>query len=204
MEMSINRALAELKLLNKKITDKTMAVKVAVGVKQNGLVVEAKDAFIKEQTAVIQQIKDLIARRNSIKSAIVASNAVTTVSIGGKSMTVAEAIDRKSAIELEKSLNRVLRERYYGAKSSVEQQNDKASQAADKQANAAMGAQTEGDKGAQYKSIYDAYYDLNKCVVLAPEGIEKMIEKADDEVAEFEKDVDFILSESNTKTVINV
>lgn len=202
MDMSINRALSELKLLNKKIADKTNRLEVAGGMQkvEEGV----KKTFVDTATANIQSIRDLIERRNVIKSLIVASNAETYVTVGTKSMTVAQAIERKTSIELEKDLNRRMREQYYGHKSNIEKHNDQCRGKADKQAEAALGAATEGDKGLQYKAIFDAYYDSNKAELLAPEGIEAQIENDQDSIDEFENEVDFILSESNTKTLITV
>lgn len=204
MEMSINRALAELKLLNKKITDKTSALSVADAVKESAITQEVKKAFVEKQAADIQQIRDFIDRRNAIKAAIVASNAVTRVTVAGKTMTVAEAIERKTGIEYSKALFRKMRERYFGCKANADMHNQKTEQNAEKQAATALGAAKEGDKSQEYKAIYEVHYNMNKAVVLAPDGIEDIIQKGDDEIAEFEKDVDFILSESNTKTLINV
>lgn len=201
MGISINRALSELKLLNKKITDKTESLQVAGAVKSKE---DNSVNFIADCQSSIDQINGLIARRNLIKSEIVQSNANTFVSVCSKDMSVAQAIERKTSIELEKTLNRRMRESYYGQKNAVEQHNDKAKRQADKQAESALGAATEGDKGVQYKAIFDAYFDSNKAELLAPDGIEKAIEDKQDEIDEFESEVDFILSESNTKTMIEV
>lgn len=202
MEISINRALSELKLLNKKITDKTGRLQVSDAVQKQTQ--EGGKVFIETAAANIQAIRDLISRRNLIKSKIVLSNASTTVAVGSQSMTVAEAIERKTSIELDKNLNRRMREQYYTNKNGVDAHNDKCRAQADKQAEAALGAATEGDKGTQYKAIFDAYYDLNKAALLAPDDIENQIEKDQDKIDEFETEVDFILSESNTKTTIEV
>jgi len=202
MKMTINRALSELKLLNKKIADKTSRLEVVAAINEKTVI--DKDGFIAKVSADTQSIRDLIKYRASIKSAIVMSNANTKVTVGKVSMTVAEAIERKTSIDLDKDLNRQMREKYFTLKSQVENHNVNAKAQADKQAVAALGADTEGDKGAQYKSIFDAYYDSNKAELLAPEDIEAQIEKDQDTIDEFESEVDFILSESNTKTSIEV
>lgn len=203
MEISINRALSELKLLNKKISDRTKLLQVA-GLVQKTTEEAVKTEFISDQSAAIQSVRDLIKRRGVVKCAIVKSNAATTVTIGRVSMTVAEAIERKTSIELDKDLNRQMREKYYSKKKDFENHDIQCRNKADKQAEAALGAATEGDKGIQYKAIFDAYYDSNKAELLCPIGIEKDIEDHQDSIDEFESEVDFILSESNTKTVIEV
>lgn len=201
--ISVNRALSELKLVTKKIEQKTGKIVVAGGFK-NSATKDENDAFIKEAKSSIQQAKDLLERRNKLKQAIVMSNATTKVSIDGKEMTVAEAIEKKASIELTKEFSKKLREEYYGNKNGVEQHNTKVSADADKKADVALGAATEGDKGVAYKAIVDAYKLENGAKLVAPEGIEKEIEDLQDEIDNFESEVDFVLSESNVKTMIDV
>ena len=202
MEISINRALSELKLLNKKIADKTSRLEVATGAQKVDDLV--RENYITTAKANIQSIRDLIKRRNAIKSAIVTSNAATSVAVGDATMTVAEAIERKTSIELEKDLNRRMREKYYNIKQGVEAHNDKARATANEQVEKMLGTDTEGDKAAQAKAIFDVSYEANKAELLAPADIEAQIEKDQDAIDEFENEVDFILSESNTKTMITV
>ena len=202
MQISINRALSELKLTNKKIEDKTANLRVA-GAVQN-MEPDEKQRITNSFIADIQSIRDLISRRNSLKSAIVASNAAVCVTVGDESMTVAQAIERKTSIEFEKALNRRMREGYYQALNQVDSHNAAAKDNADKQANAALGADTEGNKGDQYTAIFDAYYKKNSVELLAPEDIEAQLERDQDKVDSFENEVDFILSESNIKTMIEV
>ncbi|MGI9541920.1 MAG: hypothetical protein ACR2MX_01600 [Cyclobacteriaceae bacterium] len=204
MEISINRALSELKLLNKKISDKTKSLNVASAVTSKEVKEDAKEMFLKTIEGNIQRIRDFIDRRQRIKSAIVLSNALTKVVVAGKEMTVADAIERKQSIQLDKDLSKRMREDYFSCKNATDIHNEKASAKADKQAEAALGAATEGDKGIQYKSIYDAYYDTNKAELISIDNIEAMIETDQERIDEFESEVDFILSESNTKTMINV
>ena len=61
----------------------------------------------------------MIKRRNQIKSAIIASNAVTMVEVAGVRMTVAEAIDKKSSIGYEKELLARLSEQFTDAVSVI-------------------------------------------------------------------------------------
>ena len=204
MEMSINRALSELKLITKKINDKTARLEVCAASKTQGLEEVAKKAFVEKAKGDVQSLKDLIAQRNKIKSAIVLSNAMTKVVIGNITLTVAEAIERKTSIELEKNLNRKIREHYYTNKTNVERHNEQAKQQANAQVSKALGADTEGDKGAAAKAIFDSSYDVNKAELLSIDGIELMIENDQDKIDEFESEVDFILSESNTKTTITI
>ena len=203
MNISINRALSELKLVTKKINDKTARLEVCAAWK-SGADEVAKVAAVDKADSAIQSIRGLIEHRNCIKSSIVRSNAETIVTVSKKSMTVAEAIERKTSIELDRALNKRMREHYYGNKQGVESHNTQAGKTANSQVTSALGADTEGDKGAAAKAIFAASYDANKAELLAPENIEAEIEADQESIDEFEAEIDFILSESNTKTLIDV
>lgn len=203
MTISVNRALAELKLVTKKIEQKTVNLTVAAPVKS--LMEEGeRKKIVTEFESELQKLTNLVKRRNSLKSAIVLSNAQTVVTIGSKECRVAEAIERKTSIQIERDISRKLREAYYAVKDGVDGHNNKVSADADKHALAALSSDTEGDKGTAYKTIVDAYKLKNEATLLAPKDIEKTIEDMQDSIDEFESEVDFILSESNIKTMIDV
>jgi len=203
MSISINRALSELKLVTKKIEQNQEGLVVAGAFRLDTPETEVTE-FVELANAKIDKIKGLIQRRNKLKQAIVMSNAKTTVIVAGEDMMVAEAIERKSSIELEKSFCRNMREKYFGQKNAAENHNKKTDQDADKHAAQALSANTEGDKGAAYTTIVDAYVKKNGAKLVAPKGIERAIEAMQEKIDEFESDVDFILSESNIKTMIDV
>ena len=200
MKISITRALAELKLTDKKINQKINELTPAYALKKEG--VEEGTEDIKRQAEKLQSIQDLINRRANIKREIVLSNAAATVTIAGKNMTVADAIERKTSIQFNKDLQRKLREGYYSAVQNAERHNDQVDQNADKQAQAAL--QSEGEKGAAYEAVRRVFVDNNKAELIAISDVENTIEKIQDDIDNFEMEVDFILSESNTKTMIEV
>ncbi|HYK73264.1 MAG TPA: hypothetical protein VEV44_09105, partial [Pseudoneobacillus sp.] len=101
MEITIAKGLVELKLLNNRINrviNDSVFAGFTVGKK---VMTGFNDIEELEQRAKsdYQSVQDLIKRRNEIKSAIVVSNATTEVQIADKTLTVAEAIERKSSIE---------------------------------------------------------------------------------------------------------
>src|SRR5690554_4907003 len=100
MEMTITRGLSELKLINDRIQRKINDARFAVGNKNNNKKIDGMtiEEFNKNAKSQYQSIQDLIERRKKIKSAIVDSNAKTVVTIAGKEMTVASAIERKESI----------------------------------------------------------------------------------------------------------
>ena len=68
---------------------------------------------------------DLIRNRNTLKAAIVKSNAITYLEIGDKTMTVAEAIERKNSIQYEKDLLLAMKAQYASATVTVNKENTK-------------------------------------------------------------------------------
>ncbi|MFB8733012.1 hypothetical protein ACEQPO_01165 [Bacillus sp. SL00103] len=77
----------------------------------------------KKAKADDQSIQALIKRRNAIKSAIVVSNATTTIDVAGVNMTVAEAIERKTSIEYDIRYLRKLKKVYTELVDKAEQTN---------------------------------------------------------------------------------
>lgn len=200
MEMSITRALAELKLSDKKINQRTSVLTAGAVIRCN----EDEGDFIAKSKAAIHSIEDMIKRRNTIKREIVLSNAKTTVTIGGESMTVAEAIERKTSIELNKNLSRQIRETYFQAKRQVETHNARVEGEASKVAEQILGNDSDADKGDAYTAICKAHTDKHSAKLLAYDRIEDSIDKMQDKIDDFECEVDFILTESNTRTIIEI
>ena len=126
-KISITEALNELKLYDSKIMKAITNAKLVGAAKKSSdkVGVVKKDDFEERAKASYQSVTDLIANRNTLKSAIVKSNAVTEVTINGKTMTVAEAIERKNSIEYDEQLLNAMKTQYVAATSSVDKENKK-------------------------------------------------------------------------------
>ena len=97
-KMTIHKALCELKIIGDRI-NKSMGRMpfVVTNEKANTKIQGISVAEYAEQMKeAYQSTMDLIARREAIKCAVVKSNATTTVVVGGKEYTVAEAIEMKN------------------------------------------------------------------------------------------------------------
>ena len=97
-KMTIHKALCELKTLDARITKCIGETEYVFANKHsndkvNGMTVAA---YCDEIKSGYQRVTDLIRRRDAIKRAVVLSNAVTKVTVGGKEYTVAEAIEMKN------------------------------------------------------------------------------------------------------------
>ena len=94
---TVHEALAELKVLEKRIYEKTNSLAICVANRANKAKIKGVDIadWKKDGRADYQSICDLIDRRNRMKRAVVLSNAKTIVKVGGTEYTVAEAIEMK-------------------------------------------------------------------------------------------------------------
>lgn len=205
MQMSITRALAELKLLDKKIekaTQKGFFVTTAVGkkpVKGYKSVQEFEEAAKSQYQSVLALVK----RRQSIKSAIVQSNATTPVTISGLNTTVAEAIERKTSITYEQELLRKLNLDYHQANDRAENHNALVKNDLDKMLQSHFGKDAKV-KDDDITLISKPYLEANEAKVIDPIGARTEIEKLQDSIDSFLTEVDFVLSESNTITKIEI
>lgn len=199
--LSVTQALAELKLLRRRIQHVLDdADFVCVKKKRDNLDV-AK--FSAEATAAYQSHQDLVARYNKMKAAIVQSNAVTRVAIGDQSYTVADAVERKRNIEMEKGFLALLQSKYAEAKAELE-----AHQVLE-QARVERLLQVELGKEAKtnvetIQSLTETFLAQNKAELVDPLNLAEKIRVLNHSIEEFETKVDWVLSESNGRTLITI
>jgi hypothetical protein len=203
-QISVTRGLAELKLLDSRITSSIQNAMFVGVVSGNRLNTSFNlEAFEKNAKASYQSITDLINRRNTIKVAIITSNAVTNVSIGGVTMTVAEAIERKNSIGYEKQLYSKLRYDLANANSSMEKNNAVVESRLDKTLESLLGTASK-DKTNEVKAISENFLKENSYSLINPLDAEDIIKELEARISQFESEVDFVLSESNARTLITI
>ena len=205
-EMSVTRALAELKLLNDRINSGVSAPFITQYKKSAKKVdnINTPEEFAENAKAKYQSVVDLIDRRKKIKSAIVASNAVTIVNIGTKEMTVAEAIERKESIKYDKMLLESMNTQYRAALHFADKQNEQVQKNLDAIILTMFGKEDKqrDTKKDEIAVVSNGYLDQNQFVVLDALKLNDKIEVLKAEIEEFEMNCDFSLSESNTLTKI--
>jgi hypothetical protein len=194
--ITITRALAELKTLQQRI-DKIRNASVFITYKVRD---EEKAKITKDN---LQRIRDLMNYRKKLKSAIVQSNATTNVEIMSEKYTVAEAIERKRSIELEKQLLREMKSQFASVTQKVETQNQRVQQKLDRLLEVEFGKDVKSNV-ENVKTISDSYLKSNKVEVVDPLGLENVIDKLEEDILNFETEVDLVLSESNATTKILV
>lgn len=208
-KMTIHRALAELKLIDSRI-DKAINVVEPTGLMQKDKLVNGfyvKDDFEKDVKAKYQSVTDLIDRKNKIKSAIVKANGSTDVTIGGKTMTIADAINFKTVIAVKKNLIDTLKKKHNSVKAKFNSENEKINNVALENAKIMIGKQ--GDDRVKpndedVKNIVEPFVKRNEFHLIDPLKVEELTEKLQNEVDEFEVEVDAVLSEINSLTEIEI
>jgi hypothetical protein len=205
MKMSVTRALAELKLLDKRIhtvMNSAKFVDFSIGEKAVNGYASNKEYEDKVKSAY-QSVKDLIKRRNDIKSAIVLSNARTKVKIADKEYTVAEAIERKTAIQYEEQLMQKMKNEYIKVTNNISRKNEEVKEELNRKLDALYGREAK-TKVDENNELVKSYRNDNEAKMIDPLHIRSAYEKLEQEIDEFLSEVDFILSTSNTLTEIEV
>ncbi|ATW58357.1 hypothetical protein CNR37_00150 [Pseudomonas phage ventosus] len=202
-EISITRALAQVKALNDRIARATSVVFVTTTVGGKHASGKPAQEVGEQLKSNLQSVQALIEQRKAIKSAIVRSNAVTNVVIAGVTQTVAEAIERKSSIVLEQTLLQQLRVQQAQAVSAVERTNVAVAARLDDLIKTAVGKDRQVT-AADLAAITTPFEAQNKAEVLDPSDITKVIEQLTTDIDAFLLEVDFALSEVNATTKIVV
>lgn len=206
-KISITEALNELKLYDSKITKAiTNATFCGAAKKSSDKVgVVKKDDFNERAEASYQSSTDLIANRNTLKSAIVKSNAITEVIVDDKAMTVAEAIERKNSIKYDETLLNEMKRQYANATATVDKENKKVDAKVDDLLSTLIGK--DSDKKLSRKdqdAVERPYREKNEFEFVDPLNLYERIQTLEADIDGFKSNVDTVLVLSNATTFIEV
>lgn len=206
--MTIHKALIELKTLDNRIDKEIDAAQFTFvnkhsNKKVNGVTVEEYSQNIK---ANYQKVNDLIKRRNAIKKAVVLSNAVTKVTIGGQEYTVAEAIEMKNhGMEHKQFLLNTIEREFAKNKRAVESFNgEELEKKADAYVTTLYGNSDMKNSADDVQRVRKDFIEAQTYELIDPIGVEKVIESLKKEIDEFMVNVDSTLSVSNALTTIEI
>lgn len=205
-KMTLHRALAELKLIDSKISKGIQGL-VPTGIKQNNKKVygivdekEFKETAISDYDSIISLIK----RKNKIKCAIVHKNAITVVDISGKPYTIAEAINFKALIAYKKQLLSHLNSHKKKAASDLERNMSIVDQNLQKILEATLGKDNIKSSPDDIENVRKPFLENNEWKLVDPLSIDKKIKDLEEEISGFETEVDAVLSEANAITTIDI
>lgn len=205
IEISVQRGLMELKLLKDRITKQIGELK-PLGLVQKGakdISGQTVEAFKKSTVEAYQSLNDLTTRRENIKKAIVESNAKTFVVVGGKNMTVAEAITKKDSLPERENLLSGLKQAQATFTSTLAHKNESVDDEVDRAVNQSLANKTSKADEKALEAIKSAY-ENKYWELVDPLDINKVIAELEKEIITFKQEVDIVLSESNALTKINI
>lgn len=123
--------------------------------------------------------------------------------IAGESMTLAEAIERRNSINHESDLLKVLSQQFTKVNNKVELENISVQERLDNLLESQFGKDGK-TKNEDTKDLIDLYNAKHAAKIVDPIGLRNVIQKYQDKYDQFSTEVDFILSETNAKTKIEV
>lgn len=203
--ITITRALAEIKSLDSKIA-KSIGDARFIDIKKksqthiNGVGIENVKSEIQGS---YDKITQLIKNRDTLKRAVILSNATTRVTIGAEIMTVAEAIDKKNTINNQIDLLNEMSRQYSQLTTDITKRNLQIEQQAEQAANQNFGNKQKSNP-TEYNQFVEDFKARNEYELIDPIILKKKIDELCEKINEFETEVDFVLSESNAGTKIEV
>jgi hypothetical protein len=232
--ISVTQALAELKLLDKRIrkmvAPKTKPAGAAVAscyspeyggfvaaesspeadtpelnwtaVKTKSNPVDAEQ-LRREAQAEWQSFMDLVNRRDRIKKAVVMSNASTRVKVGTWEGTMAEAIEHKSSIGYKKMLLGAMKKELTSTKEKLKVAEKEVQERLDRLLQSELGKDVRTNPDT-IQSITVSFRENNKVELVDPLGLAARVKELEEEVESFETNVDWVLSEANGRTMVEV
>lgn len=206
-KITVTEALKELKLYDDKIYKAIGRAEFVGAAKKNSELIghKKKSTYEIDAKSSFDSITAMIDNRDALKSAIVNSNAITKVEIGGVTMTVAAAIEKKSSIEYDKRFLYAMKEQFDQAVSTVSRENAKV----DAQCDRLIETQLSGDNKQKIDKVdieaFTApYRKQREFAIVDPLDIEKRIVELETNIDTFEAEVDTKLNVSNALTTIEI
>ena len=211
-QMTVHKALAELKVIDSRINNAIRSGTFVVANKHSNDKIHGMtiNEFKNSMKSDFQKVSDLIARRNAIKKAVVASNAVTKVKVGDTEYTVATAIEMKNhGMEFKNTFKKCLESQYAVAKNELDKNSgDPLEKRAENYVLSVIQAQPKDSKMAvdseAMKNLRAQYIKDNTYDIIDPIGVKDAIEQLDNEISSFITEVDAALSCSNALTVLDI
>ena len=200
-QMSITQALAELKLLDKRLS-KHLDAPVWADVSTVSKPVDAEKLKTRA-TSEYQSFMALVTRRDAIKRAIVLSNATTRVTIDKWEGTVAEAIEHKKSIQYKQNLLDVMKAQLLQVRATFEAQKTAVDTRLERLLQSELGKDVKTNPET-ITALSTSFRNNNKVELVDPLDLASKITALESEIDSFETNVDWVLSEANGRTMISV
>lgn len=207
--MNMHKALVERKILPDRIYKLQRECEFIKAVKNNSKKIGGKTVRELEEAmkANYQKIVDLMKRFDALEDAIIKSNSVTTLTINGDTMTVAEAINRKNKkVGRLKTWRDILTTKYRDAMATYDMNSgdvleDEANEYVQRILRSQGGTAEKSDEKF-IKALHDSYIENNEFELIDPLDLKGVIAALDEAIAVLESEYDAALSVSNATTIV--
>lgn len=210
MTITVTRALAMLKSLGNQIDAATNArfIGVAVGRGPAAKAIAPSVGSVAEVSAMLQGNYDAVISKinqyQKIKSALVLSNASVKVKVNGSDMTVAEAIELKTFVTRKQTLLNILQQQFTQANNSVTAANTATQAAIDKILETMAGGDKAKVDTTSAQAVTDLQLSQKEATLIDPVKVASKIKALQDEIDAVNLELDFTLSEINSKTELTI
>ncbi|WP_083248995.1 hypothetical protein [Bacillus solimangrovi] len=204
--MSIQEGLNELSTLEKRIT-KALTRRIHFG----AVVIGRKavngysnnEEFEKDVKSTYDSARALIKRRTLIKRAIVKKNAEVEVTIGGQTMTLAEAIERKNSIHFEEQLLHEMERQFTQLMNDLAEKKEYYRDRLDDHLTRSVGKENKEKLNINEDDpMLKFFRDENEPNFIDPINLRKEIDELDLSISMFKEKVDNVLTAANVKNDI--
>lgn len=207
-EMTVHKALCDIKLLNKKIFKEISEIKIVVANKSTNNKVDGQtlEEFKQSIKSDYQSINSNIDRYKALTRAVAQSNAVTKIIVNGSEYTVAEAIAIKNKLIPIKQqlLDRILYV-YNKENSLVKEKNERLEYEADEFVrDKDLKKEDSKNLAETILKTRNDYYNTRKYELVDPLKVNNITKELKDEIDSFLLDIDSALSVSNANTLITI
>lgn len=199
--MSITQALAELKLLRKRLDSGLYSVQwTQVSTKTSPVNV---DKFTTAAKASLQSYTDLYKRFVGLKTAIVRANATTQVKVGSWEGSIADAIEYKRSIEFKKSLLDSMKEQLTQVRVQYDQEQARLNDRLERLLTSELGKDVRTNPET-ITALTNTFRENNRVELIDPLDLASQIKQLEDDIDSFETNIDWVLSEANGRTMISL
>ena len=203
VSLSLTRLLSEIKTTEERI----MKLPVIVGVAANSTdrVAEENESveeFKKTSQSRFDTWMSLSERLVKLRAARNKANATTYVTVCGKSVTMDEAIVMKSLLNLQKQALEGFKKQIGMVENFVTRADNEVKVAVDKAVAQSITSQTlTEDQSKLFNDMYKK--SLGKSMVIG-ESVKVGIKKLEDHITSFSAEIDYVLSEANSTTKVEI
>ena len=204
-KMSITRALVEKKRISERIDRDIRNLKNPIQLTIGDSIVggfSSNEEFEDDIKKQFQSIMSNIKRRNAIVAAIAKANATEYIEINNEKMTIGQALERKKSLNnINIKLQSSLKDSYNNFIVSHNRKTEEIQNKMENSINTLIGKDKKVTED-EVKAIRQLIENKFKINIHDPLNIKELIEKQEEEIKSFMDDIDAIIVEKNSTTII--